>query len=164
MYALCTGCLITIDRELEDDVTCTNCGSEVEFTETPRLRIAELQGEAFERGRRRVARPPEPAPELPRAQGLSERVMTIEAVSRRLGCKRSTIFRLLSERKLHRGKGPGRGTVITTASVERYERERLAPEPRARRKHEAPSPAGRVVDHRALAAELRAQRRQLLGG
>ncbi len=164
MYALCTGCFMTIDREFGDDGSCSSCGSEVEFTETPRLRIAELQGEAFERGRMRVKRPPETVPETPRESGLSERVMTIEAVERRLGCGRSTVFKLLSERKLQRGDAPGRSTLITTASVERYERERLAPEPRARSKQKAPPPAARVVDQKDLAAELKAQRRQFLGG
>jgi hypothetical protein len=155
--SLCTSCLDVGERD--DNATCSACGGKVELYPTHgevRLRIIELQGSAFERGRQRVRGAAMDAPRTtarPTAHPASvpPTSLTREEVARRLGCGLTKVKELERRGALVRAKGVGRAARITIASVEALERRldgRAAPALIAK-SSEADSPP---VTHDSLAA------------
>ncbi len=116
--------------ERDDDATCSSCGGTVELYETygeARLRIVELHGSAFERGRQRVRGVDLDAPTVtarPTAHPASvpPTSLTRAEVARRLGCGLTKVKELERRGALMRATGVGKAARITIASVEALER------------------------------------------
>lgn len=109
---------------------------------------------SVERRRRRSA-PSRPTRPL-RPEGLSPNVMTVAEVGARFACSRTRVFMLLREGDLDRAALPSKCTLVTLASVERYERMQHAA-PRRRT-------GGGAVDLVARRAALEDRRAKLLRG
>lgn len=91
----------------------------------------------------------------PRPAGLSSHVLTVGEVMARLDCGRSIVFRLLAAGDIDRADLPGKETLVTVASVERYERGQGIVAARTKPR--------KVEDPTDVVEELRAQRQRLLG-